>query len=434
MKLNKFKTCIENKCNMTTLSSDSFQFDLAFIDSHIKNIRSVSDVSFAQASVGALTAIGFIFAHANLQNTSLYFCDLSDSGTGKTFNFTLQYKLLLQFISEMQEKEQLKNVESDEIKRFHNIHRSKITVPALNQCIHTVPSQLLIIDELGLLMSKGNEIIDEVTRLYGLDEIALAVTKGEAPLNKNIVPVKFSFMGATTLSYFGSKKAVMKELLGGFINRQLITYNTSLKKPQEIVSIFSDNLDYQMSNTKAKQLFHFAKSCNLKFQYSKESEELQISFKQEVQAIRIKFKNMGTEFGMFYARVEQNLQIIINILHILQCHEKKSWVETIDFTITKKAIDFFKLVVFVEIDRLISYLSDDELLEREEIQKVKIKSFVEEFYKNNYRMPKIRDISLKTRLSKSQILELTRDYLEMIPGSTILRYCNTVKGYHEKQP
>jgi hypothetical protein len=412
----------ENLNNL--LKEDNFSsFNIDFLDSHIKNIALTCDASYAQISMASLVTFGFILAHGGIKNTSLYFCDLSNSGTGKSFNITLQMKLLLNHVEKLQENLQL-TYDGDEIKRFHNIHRGKITVAALNQCIKTIRAQLFVIDELGLLMSKGSDIIDEITKLYGSEVTSLSVTKGEIPNSKNIVPVAFSFMGATTLSYFGGKKSVMKELLGGFINRQLLSYNTVLKKPEEINSIYKDILDYESSNKKAIELFDFAKKCNLVFKYSLESEELQLEFKKEVQYLKVKYHDMGTEFGNFYSRVEQNLQTIMNILHILKCFEQNNYQIEINVIITKTAIDFFKKVVFKVIDKLINYLSDGELLEREEKQLNKIKEFVTEYNNKHSSMPKIRDISLKTRLSKDEILTLTKGYLELTSGSTVFKYCD----------
>lgn len=412
----------ENLNNL--LKEESFSsFNIEFLDSHIKNIVLTCDASYAQISMASLVTFGFILSHGGIKNTSLYFCDLSNSGTGKSFNITLQMKLLLNHVEKLQENLQL-TYDGDEIKRFHNIHRGKITVAALNQCIKTIRAQLFVIDELGLLMSKGSDIIDEITKLYGCEVTSLSITKGEIPNSKNIVPVAFSFMGATTLSYFGGKKSVMKELLGGFINRQLLSYNTVLKKPEEINSIYKDILDYESSNKKAIELLNFAKKCDVVFKYSLESEELQLEFKKEVQYLRIKYHDMGTEFGNFYSRVEQNLQTIMNILHILKCFEQNNYQIEIDVIITKIAIDFFKKVVFKEIDKLINYLSDGELLEREEKQLNKIKEFVTEYNNKHFSMPKIRDISLKTRLSKDEILTLTKGYLELTSGSTVFKYCD----------
>lgn len=424
MNFDNLKKVIDEPLNSSISNiNKSFGFENKYLDNHIENIKSICEASYAQVSMASLTTIGFILAHADIKNTSLYFCDLSDSATGKSFNMTLQFKLLLQEIEKLQDSLQLSCDNEDGIKRYHNIHRGKITVPALNQCIKTVKTQILVIDELGLLMQRGSDIIDEVTKLYGIDSTSLSITKGEVPNSKNIVPVAFSFMGATTLSYFGGTKTVMKELLGGFINRQLLSYNTQLKKPEDITSIFKDTLDYKTSNEQSMKLFNFAKTNNIKFHYSKESEKLQLNFKKEVQSLKLKYHDMGTQFGAFYSRIEQNLQIVLNIVHVLYCFEKDMWIDEINKGTTKIVIDFFKEVVFIEIDKLINYLSDGELLERQEKQILKIKEFTHEYLEQNSTMPKVRDVSLKTRLSKQEILDLSKDFLELIPGSTQLRYC-----------
>lgn len=426
MRLDNLKKILDENINSSDtmkIQDKDFSFNIDFLDNHIDNIQSVCDASYAQVSLASLTTIGFLLAHAGIKNTSMYFTDLSSSGTGKTFNMTLQFKLLLQEIEKLQEELQLSSEDKEEIKRYHNVHRGKITTAALNQCIKTQRAQFLTIDELGLLMSRGSDIIDEVTKLYGVDQTSLSVTKGEVPNSKNIVPVAFSFMGATTLSYFGGSKSVMKELLGGFINRQLLAYNNTLRKPEEITSIFNDTLDYKTSNEQAMKLFHFAKTCTIKFQYSKESEQLQLEFKKEVQKLVVKYHEMGTEFGSFYSRIEQNLQIILNILHTLKCFELNTWFEKIDKELTSKTISLFKIIVFTEIDKLIDYLSDGELLKLQSNQLKKIKYYVEKFFDEKGYMPEIRDIQQKTKIKSLDIEALTKNYLEIIPGTRKLRYC-----------
>jgi hypothetical protein len=406
----------------------NFTFNIKFLDTHIQNIQSTCEASFSQISLAAITTIGFILAHGGIKDTSLYFLDLSSSGTGKSHNLTLQFNLLLQDIVKLQENLQLNCDNEDEIKRFHNIHRGKITVPALNQCIRTVPAQLVVIDELGLLMQRGDDIIDEITKLYGASKTSLSITKSEIPNSKNIMPVRFSFMGATTLSYLGGSKVVNKHLQGGFINRSFISYNTILKTPNEITSIYNDTLDYKISNKQAMNLYSFAKTCNVEFKYSEESINKLLEFKKEIQSLRIKYHEMGTEFGTFYTRMEQNTRMLINIIHSLKCFELNTWTESIDISTINIAIDFVKKIVFKELDSLIYYLTDGELLEREEKQKTKIKNFVEEFFTKNNKMPKIRDLSLKTRLSKSEILDLTKDYLEIVPGTSIFKFCDQYRS------
>jgi len=407
------------------INNKNFKFNIDFLDNHIDNVLSTCEASYQQVSLASLTTIGFILSHGGIKETSLYFMDLSASGTGKSHNSTLQTNLLLRDIITEQENLQLSCENEDEIKRFNNVHRGKITVPALNQSIKTVPAQFVIIDEIGLSIQRGDDIIDEITKLYGVKEISLSITKSEAPNSRNIVPVAFSFMGATTLSYLGGTKAVMRHLSGGFINRPLIAYNTILKTPEEI-TIYEDNLDYISSNKKSFELYTFSKRCTIdKFKYDNQSKELLLEFKKLIQSVKIKYHNMGTEFSTFYNRSEQNLNMIIRILHSLKCFELKLWSDNIDISTVELSINFMKDIVFKELKMLINYLSDGELLEREDKQKEKISSFIEDFRVKNNRMPKIRDLAQKTRLSKSQILELSKDYLEVVPGTTILRYCNT---------
>jgi hypothetical protein len=408
----------------TEVSHQEFTFGIKYLDEHIYNVLNTCDANYSQVSLGALATIGFILSHGGIKNTSLYFLDLSVSGSGKTHNISLQSNLLLKNIIKMQEDLQSSSADNEEVERFHNIHKGKITVPALNQCIKTVKAQLVVIDELGLLMQRGDDIIDEITKLYGVSTTALSVTKSELPHSKNIVPVAFSFIGATTLSYFGGSKNINKHLQGGFINRPFIAYNTDLKQPEDIKSIYHDRLDYNKSNQQALELYNFAKRCKNKFIYSHDSEMALLELRREIQGLKIKYHEMGSEFGAFYSRVDQNTYMLLNILHTLRCYEKKRWEYIIELDTTQLAIKFVKEIIFKEIDKLIFYLADSELLVREERQKYKIVEFVNKYEKEFGKMPKIRDISIKYRLSKAQVLELTKDYLEVVPSSTVLRYCN----------
>ena len=408
--------------------NENLCFGIDILDSHISKVLDTTDASYAQVSMAALTVIGHLLAHGGVkENTSLYFVDCSATGTGKSHNLTVQYNLLLQDIAKIQDNLQLINSDDENVDaRYMNINRGKITTAALNKCIRTVPAQLLIIDELGLLIQRDDDLISVATKLYGAKVADLNVTSSERPTGKNIVPVAFSFMGATTLSYFGGSKAVMKHMNGGFLNRSLIAYHTELIKSEDITSIRKDKLDYKKSNEEAIELLNFAKTCNVDFDYTKDAEELLVKLKQEVQIIILKYHDMGTEFGAFYMRVVYNTQTIINILHSLKCFYNKKWIAKIDAQTVSTAISFVREVVLVEIDKLIHYLSDGELLEKEERNKNKINDFVKDYLEKKSKMPKIRDISLKTRLSKSQILDLTKDYLEIVPGTTIFKYCERI--------
>ncbi len=407
----------------TTLNNE-FMFNIPIIDNHIRSITSMCDSSYAQVSMGSLVTFGFILSHAGIKNTSLYFADLSDTGTGKSQNFSLQHKLLLQFHNSMQEKLQ-SQYDGEDLVRYNNTHRGKITVAALNQCMQTVRSQFVTIDEVGLLMKKDSEIIDEIIKLYGVDIASLSVIKGEVANAKYTVPVAMSFMCATTLAYFGGDNKLQQELLGGFINRQLLAYNTDLKKPEDITDIYRDNLDYEASNKKAEDLFKFASSCDIKFEYSDESVALQVQFKKDVQALKVHYHSIGTQVGAFYSRIEQNLQIILNIMHSIHCYEKSAWSYTIDENITRKGIEYFKKVVFIEINKLIDYMSDKDLVAQQEKKLDRIKASIDRYRsKNNNRMPKISELLQNTSLKKSEFENLTKNYLETVPGTTTLRYCS----------
>ncbi|MGD9968812.1 MAG: hypothetical protein AB7S65_00010 [Sulfuricurvum sp.] len=402
-----------------------FNFEVEFLDRHIEDVLKNSEASYEQVSFMALTIMGFILSHAGMKETSLMMLDFSNSGTGKSSNMTLQYKWLLKAILEQQDALQVSTSDEDSTARYINVHRGKITVPALYQCIKTVPAQLIMIDELGLLLQKDDDIIGEVTKLYGAEEASAPMLKTEAPSSKSIMPVALSFVGATTLSYFGSTQKLKHHLMGGFVNRALIAYNTKLKLPEEITSLVSQNRDYTSSNKTAVELLHFIKNTYSELVYSEASEHMLIEFKKEIQSIKIDLHSDGHDnYALFYNRVLQNAQTIINILHALKCFEKKRWNSMIDVVTVELGISFIKKIVFPEIEKLIDYLSDGDLLTSEERHKVKIVNFVQEYLAEHNKMPKIRDVSQKTRLSKNAVLEMIKDFLEVVPGTTILRYVN----------
>ncbi len=401
-----------------------FKFNIKFLDEHINTILINTDASYSQVSFVALTICGFILSHGGAHDSSIMTLDFSDSGTGKSHNMSLQYNLLLKNITTEQDNLQLLSSDDEHVKRYINIHRGKITVPALYQCIKTTPAQLLMIDELGLLLQKDDDIIAEVTKLYGTNDTAVPLLKTEAPSSKSVVPVALSFIGATTLSYFGSSNKLKYHTSGGFVNRALIAYNKVLKTPEQILSIKPSGLNYSSSNKLAVELLSFTKKHHETLDYNTESEVILLNFKRKIQKIKILFQEQGNDdFGLFYNRTFQNTQLVINILHYIQCFESKNWTRIINTSTIEIAIEFIQRIVFTEIDKLISYLADDDLLQKEEKQKEKIIKFVDEYLAHNQSMPKIRDISIKTRLSKNEILELMKDYLELIPASTVFRFC-----------
>lgn len=402
-----------------------FISNIELLDSHIHNVLKNCMASYSQVSCLALTVFGFILSHGGMKNTSLMMLDFSDSGTGKSANMDLQYDLLLRSIVKQQNDLQIASVEEDRVSRYINVIKGNITVPALYQCVRTVRAQLLMFDELGLILRKNDGIINEITKLYGANEVLAPIIKTEAPSSNSLLPVALSFFGATTLAYFGSKQKFQHHLSGGFVNRALIVYNNRLKRPEEIMSTFSTEVDCTQSNQIAVELLAFIRSNVTACMQSESSENALLEFAREIQAIRFDFNESGHEYyGLFYNRIVQNTKVIINILHGLKCFEKKSWDNEIDIATTQCAITFMKQIMFSEIEKMIDYLSDSDLLKREEKYKAIIIDYVKNYLLENGKMPKIKNVSNKTHLPKKEVLKLTDDFLKIVPGTTIFRYIN----------
>jgi hypothetical protein len=402
-----------------------FVTNIELLDSHINYVLKNGEASYGQVSFLALTVFGFILSHGGMKNTSLMMLDFSNSGTGKSLNISLQYDLLLKSIVKRQDDLQLGATDEEGVHRYINVHRGRITLPALYQCLQTIPAQLVMMDELGLYIKKNNEIVTEITKLYGTAETQIPVLKTEAPSSKSIIPVALSFVGATTLSYFGGVNKLKHHLSGGFANRALVVYNNRLKLPEEITSLTSSNINSTQSNKMAIELLAFILDNNTTTHYSNAAENVLVAFKKEVQMIKNNFHRNGHEnYLLFYNRVVQNTQIIVNIFHALKCFEHNHWDDEIHIATAELGIAFMKQIVFPEIEKLIDYLSDIDLLKREEKYKAKTVDFVQKYYLKHGTMPKIRDVSNLTRLSRSEVLELTKDFLEIVPASTVFRYIN----------
>jgi plasmid stabilization system protein ParE len=86
-----------------------------------------------------------------------------------------------------------------------------------------------------------------------------------------------------------------------------------------------------------------------------------------------------------------------------------------------------KLVVYPQIDRLIDYLIDKTKLAQEEKQLKRIRTVVEKYLAEHGTMPTTRHVTQYSRASQKITLRLTRGYLELQPGTTILRYCADAK-------
>lgn len=400
-----------------------FNFGIEWLDNYIKDVMSNCDAAYAQVAFASLTLLGFVLAHAGMKNTSLYFLDLSNSGTGKSQNLKLQIESLLAGIIEMQEDLQCNSSNDGFAPRFNNVHTGHITLAAFNQCVRTVPNQLIVMDEIGIQMKKDNPLIDEIIKLYGASTMSLSVVKSEGPFAKNVVPLQLSFIGATTMSYFGGQQMVKNHLGGGFINRPLLAYNTTLKPVDEIELIWRYTIDKKSTNQFIVKLLNFVKTLDVVFDIDQSAQSYLLEFKKEIHAIRTKYNDDGSEAGNLYSRLINNLLIIINILHSLQCFEKGEWESNISIETCKLAVSFAKQVVLKEIDKVIDYLSDNDYLERSEKQLEQIKRFVESYYNKNNQMPKIRDITQHTKINKNDVLNLTKHYLELEPGTSKVKYC-----------
>lgn len=408
--------------------SAPFKSDIALLDEHTHEIMEYCDADYAQVSLVALGMFGFILSYAGMKQTSLMVLDFSISGSGKSHNIDLQYKALLRPIANEQSSIQASANDGDEkIKRYMNIHRNKVTVPALYECFKTVRSQIILTHELGLSLKSNDKIIQTITELYGIDETVLPALKTEAPSTDSTIAVALSFIGATTLDYFGSKEKLKYHLLGGFVNRALLVYNSQMKSSDEIKAVGLNEMDTYAINEKVSALLAFLRANTLEVSFCIVSAELLNQFSRDIQNTKIEFYHDGNEsFGRFYNRVVQNTIMIIRIFHALKCFEKGQWDEIIDPLTTESAITFMKLVVYPQIDKLIDYLIDKTKLLQEDKQLERIKKLVEEFLEHNGTMPKIRHIQKRTRYSKDLILKRVKGYLELQPATTVLRYCAEV--------
>jgi len=408
--------------------SAPFKSDIALLDEHIHEIMEYCDADYAQISLVALGMFGFILSHAGMKQTSLMVLDFSISGSGKSHNIDLQYKALLRPIAHEQNILQASPNEGDEkIKRYMNIHRNKVTVPALYECFKTVRAQMILTHELGLSLKSNDEIIQTITELYGIDETVLPALKTEAPSTESTISVALSFIGATTLDYFGSKEKLKYHLLGGFVNRALLVYNSRMKSSVEIKAIGLNEMDTSMINEKVVDLLAFLRANTLEVSFCMVSKELLDQFMRDIQNTKIAFYQEGNEsFGRFYNRVVQNTIMIIRIFHALKCFEKGHWDETIDPLTTESAITFMKLVVYPQIDKLIDYLIDKTKLAQEEKRLKRLKTVLEKYLSEHGKMPTIREVTHKTGLRKDELLSLAKGYLEVVPGSFTLRYCEEV--------
>ncbi|MDP2851573.1 MAG: hypothetical protein Q8O20_10925 [Sulfuricurvum sp.] len=406
-------------------ASTPFTTNITLLDKHIDTVMEYCEADYAQVSLVAISMFGFILSHAGMRKTSLLLLDFSISGSGKSHNIDLQYQALLRpIINEQKALQASTNDGEERTKRYMNIHRNRVTIPALYECFKTVPAQLIINDELGLSLKTNDEIIHTVTELYGLEETTLPVLKTELPSTDSVVSVALSFIGATTLDYFGSKEKLKHHLLGGFVNRSLIVFNNRLKLPEEINPIGLNEIDTSAINEQIVELLKFLRENSLEVSYCITSKELLTQFKQEIQSIKINFLREGNEnFGFFYNRIAQNTIIIIRIFHALRCFEKGQWDENVTPSTTELAVAFMKQIIYPQIDKLIDYLTDNSSVIWEEKKIEKIKYLVETFLNEHGTMPKIREIQQRMRISKKDLLSLTKGFLEIQPATTVLRYC-----------
>ena len=199
------------------------------MDSHIETILKGTEASYPQISLVALAIHGFILSHGGVENTSMYVFDYSNSSAGKSHNIAMQSKMLLNGIIKEQDNLQLLASDEPPIKRYKNVHRGKITVPALYQCLQTVRAQIIMDDEAGISMQKDDDTISEVTKLYGATEASVPVLKTEVPTSISIVPVALSYIGASSLTYFGKADKLLQHMKGGFANRPFPAYNNHIK-------------------------------------------------------------------------------------------------------------------------------------------------------------------------------------------------------------
>jgi plasmid stabilization system protein ParE len=201
-----------------------------------------------------------------------------------------------------------------------------------------------------------------------------------------------------------------------------------MKSSDEIKAIGLSEMNTSTMNEKISALLAFLRANSLEVSFCSDSEELLTQFSRDIQKLKIEFYQEGNEsFGGFYNRVVQNTLMITRIFHALKCFENGHWDETINPLTTESAINYMKLVVYPQIDRLIDYLIDKTKLAQEEKQLKRIRTVVEKYLAEHGTMPTTRHVTQYSLVSQKNILRLTRGYLELQPGTTILRYCADAK-------
>jgi len=397
---------------------EHFVFGTSWLNTYCEMLFHHVTSGYLQIQIKLLQNVAYLLCYGGLKTPPFYILDLCPSGSGKGENIKLQSKLLLHPVFDIQheklehdilrynaERSVSKGKDKESIKSpalYKCIHSSDTSKEALFESFETTQAQLVEFGELGLRLKKPDPVIDFICDGYGKETLIAPNYKNQRFSSTiKIDNTSLFFIGDTNLQYLG-KDAFYKHLQGGLINRCFIVYDDYIPPYDALPEVYTlDDFTVETYSEKAKSLIAFShnhRGEKISHTYTKDAALK--AYEAELHGHKKRMLDSRNPNGNLYNRSIQNLRAIIEVLHLIKCHEKGLFTPSIEREIIDEGIAFCKR--YFMYDGLMNELNGttDEVVKDDLTEK--LKALVHEL-----KLPcSLRNIYKRLHISKSQLLEL----------------------------
>jgi len=400
---------------------ESFAFRTSWLNTYDKMLFSHVTSGYLQIQIKLLQNVAYLLCYGGMKTPPFYILDLCPSGSGKGENIKLQSKLLLHPIFDMQREKLERDILRYEAERSISKGKEKESIkpPALYKCIHssdtskealfesfeTTQAQLVEFGELGLRLKKPDPVVDFICDGYGKDSLIAPNYKNQRFSSTiKIDNTSLFFIGDTNLQYLG-KDTFYKHLQGGLINRCFIVYDDYIPPYDVLPEVYTlDDFMVSTYNEKAKSLIAYGiQNKGQKIDHGYTRDATLKAYEAELHSLKKEMLDSRNPNGNLYNRSIQNLRAIIEVLHLIHCHEKGLFTSDIEKATINEGIAFCKR--YFVYDGLMNELNGttDEVVKDDLVEKLKALVY-------EVKLPcPLRTVYKRMHISKSQLLELLNE-------------------------
>ncbi|VYS84221.1 hypothetical protein [Campylobacter ureolyticus] len=335
--------------------STPYKFSSKFLNDFFSFVFKHRKSNFRQIEIKGLHNISALLAFMGQPIMPFYLLDVSDSSTGKSSNNNFQNNIIFEIISSKLEQIN-KPTENDKDKNMRFIIDTKVSIEAIFEVLFEGSKTLYItLPEAAGVLNSANpmyaDVINFLTDKHGLSTLVTPTFKTNMKkMPSEFTDVKLYFYGDTNIQQLGDDSKLIKENLGGIVNRVVFVYTKNLMPYESALTLPYDNEEAQEFRKYICDLANFYSCFNENKNFCKinmnsiNDNEIYQSY---AKPLFYKQQEEGVEFKELYNRADYNLLAIIQVLHYVkeyECYTQDNdykFNENVDDETIKEAITFF---------------------------------------------------------------------------------------------